>query len=277
MNRFFITFTGFLATLGFLGCASVESTASGTAQGAKGKISLSAADKAAIGKKIWQNECAGTVSGLTSWNKGEDFPSMGIGHFIWYISGRPGPFDESFPPMIRFLQGNGVAVPGWIAQANGSPWKTRSEFLAQQNSPKMQELRNFLASTVDHQTAFIVQRLENSLPSMKAATPNAADRERLERNFYAVAGSRAGVYALLDYVNFKGEGIKPSESYKGYGWGLQDVLLEMRPTNGPANYEFAEAAKRALTRRVQNSDPARNENRWLNGWKVRCDGYKKGI
>ena len=276
MNRLFITFSASVAILAILGCASIESTA-GSDVAAKAKISLSQQDKAVIGKKIWQNECAGTVSGLTSWNRGEDFPSLGIGHFIWYVKGRPGPFDESFPSMIKYMASQGVQVPGWIQQAEGSPWKSRSEFIAQQNSAKMKELRSFLASTVSHQTGFIVQRLENSLPKMKAATPNPADRQRLETNFYAVAGSRAGVYALIDYVNFKGEGTKSTESYKGQGWGLRDVLLEMRSANPPANHEFSEAAKRTLQRRIQNSPPSRGEKRWHNGWMNRCEGYKKGI
>src|SRR6266446_3164255 len=54
-------------------------------------ITLSHADVQRIGKKIWQNECNGTISGLTSWNQGEDFASLGIGHFIWYPQGRRGP------------------------------------------------------------------------------------------------------------------------------------------------------------------------------------------
>lgn len=246
-------------------------------RGRNAKITLSDADKAAIGRKIWQNECGGSVSGLTSWNKGEDFPSLGIGHFIWYVKGRRGPFDESFPQMIAYLKSQRVPVPTWISRAKGSPWTSRSQFLTQQNSAKMKELRAFLANTVSHQTGFIIQRLENSLPKMKAATPNRTDQGRLESNFYEVAKSRAGVYALIDYVNFKGEGIKVSESYKGQGWGLQDVLLEMRPANHPANYEFSEAAKRTLQRRVKNSPSSRGETRWLNGWMNRCEGYKKGI
>jgi hypothetical protein len=48
-------------------------------------------------KKIWQNECNGTIAGLTSWNAGEDFASLGIGHFIWYPKGRRGPFEKVFP------------------------------------------------------------------------------------------------------------------------------------------------------------------------------------
>ncbi|MDF1753516.1 MAG: hypothetical protein P1U89_12130 [Verrucomicrobiales bacterium] len=275
MNRLFLTFSGFLAVFAILGCASVESTA-GNDLAARGRVTLSEQDKAAIGRKIWQNECGGTVAGLTSWNQGEDFPSLGIGHFIWYVKGRPGPFDESFPRMIDYLVLNGVKVPAWIDNAPGSPWTSRSQFLAEKNSRQMNELRNLLANTVSHQTGFIVQRLENSLPKMMNAT-NQADRRRLESNFYKVAGTRAGVYALIDYVNFKGEGIKESESYNGQGWGLRDVLLEMGPISGPANYEFSEAAKRTLQRRVRNAPPSRGENRWLNGWMNRCEGYKKGV
>src|SRR5438552_18973326 len=59
-------------------------------------IALSHAEALRIGKRIWQNECNGTVAGLTSWNTGEDFASLGIGHFIWYPEGRRGPFEESF-------------------------------------------------------------------------------------------------------------------------------------------------------------------------------------
>ena len=54
-------------------------------------------DLRGLGNRIWKNECAGSVAGLVSWNDGEAFPSLGIGHFIWYPAGYTGPFDESFP------------------------------------------------------------------------------------------------------------------------------------------------------------------------------------
>src|SRR5947209_16869996 len=41
-------------------------------------IELSRPETERIGKKIWQNECNGTVSGLTSWNGGENVASLGI-------------------------------------------------------------------------------------------------------------------------------------------------------------------------------------------------------
>ena len=37
-----------------------------------------------LGERIFANECASKRACLTSWNEGEDFPSLGIGHFIWY-------------------------------------------------------------------------------------------------------------------------------------------------------------------------------------------------
>ena len=39
----------------------------------------------------------------------------------------------------------------------------------------------------------------------------------------------------------------------------------------------AEAAKRVLSRRVQNAPAERREQRWLAGWHNRCDGYKKSL
>ncbi|MEM7696777.1 MAG: hypothetical protein AAF236_00045 [Verrucomicrobiota bacterium] len=277
--RFALSFVAFFVSVAFISCVSVDSSDYVAPSGGQAKVQLSPADSEAIGKKIWQNECAGTVEGLTSWNQGEDFPSLGIGHFIWYVKGRPGPFDESFPKLVSYMKSRQVQMPPWLAQADGSPWKTRSEFLAAQNSPQMRELRQFLASTVSIQTDFIVQRLEQSLPKMKAVTPNQADAERIEANFYKVASTRNGTYALIDYVNFKGEGIKAEEKYNGLGWGLRDVLVGMGETSGgvASLSEFSESAKRTLLRRIDNSPPERGESRWRAGWVNRCEGYKRGL
>src|ERR1051325_10815153 len=66
-------------------------------------IALSHAEAVRIGNKVWQNESNGTIAGLTSWNKGENFASLGIGHFIWYPKGLKGPFEESFPKLLNFI------------------------------------------------------------------------------------------------------------------------------------------------------------------------------
>ncbi|MGB3119357.1 MAG: hypothetical protein WBE58_11080 [Verrucomicrobiales bacterium] len=240
---------------------------------------LSEASASRIGQKIWQNECAGTNEGLTSWNSGEDFASLGIGHFIWYVKGRRGPFEESFPQLIAYLKDQRVAMPQWLANQTSCPWTSRQGFLAEQKSARMIELRKFLANTVSQQTAFIVLRLEASLPAMIRVTPEAASQSRLQGCFRAVGESPQGVYALIDYVNFKGEGTKKEERYRGQGWGLRDVLLEMRgqPRGAAAANEFGEAAKRVLSRRVANSPPERGEQRWLPGWHNRCDTYRRPL
>ncbi|MDQ6625793.1 MAG: hypothetical protein M3Y69_06605, partial [Verrucomicrobiota bacterium] len=192
------------------------------------EVNLSRAEALRIGKKIWQNECAGTVAGLTSWNTGENFASLGVGHFIWYPKGVRGPFEESFPAFISFAEGRSANVPT-VARENrssGCPWSSRADFLAASNTPSMKELRTFLADTVGIQADFLVQRLQQALPKMLAAVP-ASDRANVQRQFDRVAASTQGCYALVDYVNFKGEGVLETERYKGRGWGLLQVLSGM--------------------------------------------------
>src|SRR3954453_8544269 len=78
-------------------------------------VTLSREEARRIGQKIWQNECGGTVAGLTSWNGGENFASLGIGHFIWYPKGVRGPFEESFPELAAFASARGAKLPATVA------------------------------------------------------------------------------------------------------------------------------------------------------------------
>jgi len=235
------------------------------------EIKVSDAEADRIGKKIWRNECAGTRDGLTAWNKGEDFPSLGIGHFIWYPAAQRGPFKESFPGLKDYLQSQGVKLPGWLAAAKACPWPDRASFMADFRSPRMEELRSLLASTVGQQARFAALRLESALPQMLAAAP-ASERETIRRNFYRVANAPGGLYPLMDYVNFKGEGTSPTERYQGEGWGLLQVLAGMSDSGSPTT-AFSKSADRALTRRVELSPPARGEKRWLPGWRNRLATY----
>lgn len=222
-----------------------------------------------IGRRIWKNECAGTVSGLTSWNKGEEFPSLGIAHFIWYPAGRTGPFEESWPGLAHFLKAQGVPVEDWMLGA--CPWKNRDAFMADLDGPRLTALRAMLSKTVAAQARYAAMRMEAALPKMLAAT-TPAQRAKIQTNFHRVAAEPLGFYALMDYVNFKGEGVNPAERYNGQGWGLLQVL-ETMPATGKALPEFAKAADAVLTRRVQNAPPARNEAKWLTGWRNRLKTY----
>jgi hypothetical protein len=230
-----------------------------------------------VGRRIWQNECGGTLAGLTSWNGGEDFASLGIGHFIWYPQGRSGPFAESFPPLMAFLAAHGIATPPWTKGA--CPWPSKASFEADRNGERQQELRALLGRTVRQQTEFIMARMEAALPKMLGESP-AGQRAGVKMAFGSLTTTPEGMFCLIDYVNFKGEGTSSTERYQGQGWGLLQVLQVMgeAPSSYTAwNVQFAEAAKRVLSRRVANAPPARNEQRWLAGWHNRCDGYKRAL
>lgn len=245
--------------------------------GASPAPQLSEARKQAIGRKIWQNECGGTVAGLTAWNAGEEFPSLGIGHFIWYPAGVSGKFEESWPAFVRHARQRG-ARPPQVATLADCPWPDRAAFQADFNGERLESLRTWLAANVPLQTDFIIDRSRRALPKMLAAAP-AGERERIRRNYDKLSQTPNGVYALVDYVNFKGEGTNPAERYQGRGWGLLQVLGEMRevPAGQPAAGEFSAAAKRVLDRRIANSPPARGESRWRAGWHNRCDTYARPL
>lgn len=236
---------------------------------------LTAAQKAAIGRKIWQNESAGTIKGLTTWNAGEEFPSLGIGHFIWYPAGFRGRFSESWPEFVAFARQRGAEVPP-VALERHSPWRTRAEFQNDMNGPRLSSLRKWLAGNVGLQTDYIITRSRAALPKILAAAP-ASEKARIEVNYRKVSTTPQGTYALIDYVNFKGDGTQSSERYNGRGWGLLQVLGGMRdvPAGAPAAAEFAASAKRALSQRIANSPPARGEKRWEEGWHNRCGTYAR--
>jgi hypothetical protein len=246
--------------------------------GADAGFNLTAAQKAAIGRKIWQNESGGTLKGLTHWNEGEEFPSLGIGHFIWYPKGFDGRWTETFPEFIRFAQSRGArGIPATALLAD-CPWNSRAEFYRDFDGPRLTGLRNWLAGQVSLQTDFIMFKSRAALPKVLAAAP-AGERARIQANYNKVATTPNGIYALIDYVNFKGDGTNPRERYKGQGWGLMWVLMEMKdvPSGQTAAREFGAAAARCLDRRIANSPPARGEARWKAGWHNRCLGYGKPL
>ncbi|MFM7182104.1 MAG: hypothetical protein ACKO2G_11660 [Verrucomicrobiales bacterium] len=239
---------------------------------------LSAQQKEKIGRRIWQNECAGTIDGLTTWNDGENFPSMGIGHTIWYPAGINERFQETFPQLVRYMMDHGVRVPPWVVPPADCPWPNKKAFLADFQSPKMKELRAWLSSTISVQTDYLIGRQQAALPKMLAAC-SPADQARVRAQFAALSATPEGMFCLIDYVNFKGEGIRPEERYNGHGWGLLQVLQEMRgqPRGQAAVKEFSLSSDRVLARRIANSPPARGEERWRAGWHNRCMRYQQAL
>lgn len=241
------------------------------------RIKITKNDLRWFGETIFQRECDGNIEKLTAWNKGEEFPSFGIGHFIWYPQGYDGPFEESFPTFLNFVKKRGVTLPVWLEKQKeqGCPWRTRKDFYRNIGTYKMRSMKRFLLSTRYEQSLFIVQRLMKAFPKMMEAA-SYDKKQHIKKQFFRIADSSLNLYALIDYVNFKGEGIKSSERYNNVGWGLLQVLEEMQGTKkgGVALCDFAKAAETVLTRRVMNSPAERNEQRWLNGWKNRVNYYR---
>jgi len=234
-------------------------------------IQIAPPDAERIGQKIWMNEGSAKVENLTVWNKAETFPSLGIAHFIWYPPGQEGPYLESFPPLLAFFEQQGVNIPGWLKKTPDSPWNSREAFYKDINSATMKSLRNLLKQTISQQIQFVIKRLERALPQMLAILPTEERRNHVRRQFYRVGQKTVGIYALVDYINFKGEGVSPKERYKGQGWGLLQVLENMTGNSNDVMGEFAKAADKVLTLRVRNAP--KDESHWLPGWRNRLKTY----
>lgn len=231
-----------------------------------------------IGQKIYKNETGGDVKNLIFWSPNEAFASLGVGHFIWYPQGRKLGFKETFPELIRYLQANGYRVPDWLSQQIqvGSLWNSREQLEQERDGKKFQSLQQLLLDTTDLQVSFLFQRLDNALPVMLNAT-HPQYRALITDRFNTMKATPGGLYPLVDYVNFKGEGTAITERYNGLGWGLLQVLAAMSdvPAGAEALREFSRAADFVLTRRVENAPVGKNEQRWLAGWRVRLSTYHR--
>jgi hypothetical protein len=163
-----------------------------------------------VAVKIWHNESNGTITGLTSWNKGEPFASLGVGHFTWHPTTHHSQraLAESFPSLIKYIEQQGIMVPPWLQGETvpSCPWANRNAFITAQNDPKMQELRLFLLQTIPLQAEFIVRRLQATLAMMLHATPKPL-HPYIRNQFSMLTQTPQGLYALIDYTNFKGTGV----------------------------------------------------------------------
>lgn len=233
---------------------------------------LSKADVACIGQRIFRHECSNSQDKLIFWNPHEAFPSLGIGHFIWIPANASVSFSQTFPELVTFLKDNGVNVPRWLLDNHNCPWQSRDEFLSPQARHQRLELHNLLKNTIDLQAAFMVNRLnaklnaivENSLPFVIPT---------VKHNISLLLQKTEGIFALIDYLNFKGDGLNSREHYNGHAWGLKHVLSEMVLCKTPeqALQEFTRSAKYLLSCRIAHAP--RNEKQWRQGWFNRVESY----
>ncbi|WP_292016696.1 hypothetical protein [Marinobacter sp. HL-58] len=230
-----------------------------------------------IGDQVFRNECAGKQACLVHWNQGEAFPSLGIGHFIWYPTNVDGPFVESFPALIRFMRDQGVPLPEWLNELEplDAPWPDRATFSQEEDKDgRVSSLREFLWATRGVQAEFIVRRARNALEEVVAGAPD-SQQVMLRDHLRDLLATPGGTYAVVDYVNFKGEGLSGKETYRGQGWGLLQVLQAMADNDQPALQRFQEAAKAILTRRAGNAPRDIEREKWLPGWLARIETYRE--
>jgi hypothetical protein len=238
-----------------------------------------------VGQKIWFNETAGNRDAITAWNANEEFASLGVGHFIWYPAGKAAPFEESFPRLLEFLRKENTHLPPWVdgTPIPPNPWTNRSDFKRDFNSPKMKELRKFLLETVTGQTQFLVARAQGAMDKILKNTDERTEREHIVIQFSRIAHASKDLYPLIDYINFKGEGINPAETTvdaqtgNRRGWGLKQVLLAMNgSTSDPQAVlaEFSDAAQLVLQQRVHNHSANRI---WEAGWLRRVETYRRPL
>lgn len=236
-----------------------------------------------VAQKIWHNEGLKLDSYLVHWNKGEDFASVGIGHFIWFPKGHTERFREVFPMFIAFIEEKGVEKPKWLTSKTPLPWSSKKALCQakKRGDKQYKELFDFLKRTTGYQATFMAERLERALPTILEHVKGKKSKARIKKRFneilYHKDGriNQQGLYVLVDYTNFKGEGTLKSERYRGQGWGLLQVLDHMDAKESNRLKAFALAAKRMLARRIKNSPPARGEKRWRRGWNIRLRTYWK--
>ena len=228
-----------------------------------------------LSNRIYSNECNSNFDCLTYWNAGEEFPSLGIGHFIWFHFEQESAFEETFPQLIEFMRIRNAPVPSWLTKESdlNSPWQSREIFYANFHSTDMLELRNFLYQQKTLQAEFIVCRFNQTLNQIVLDFP-ISDRPKIDDILKTISNDSnpKGLYALIDYAHFKGTGLSPMETYNGQGWGLRQVLNDMLKQPKTLN-GFVESAGHILERRVENAPAQRNEQQWLAGWRKRLQTY----
>ncbi len=230
-------------------------------------IRISKTQAALLSQRIFINETDLRHAKLLQWNKKENFLSLGIAHFIWYPQGQEKRFVESFPLLLSYLKKSNYPAPKWLCDTTACPWQTEKDFYTDRDSVKKKQLYKFLQSCRQEQTDFLILRLQQSVPKMLEAS---SQKEKVETNIKKLSKSMNGIYAMLDYVNFKGEGLDPKESYDGRYWGLLQVLENMEATTNTPAHDFANAAKAVLACRIKL---APHEKSWLAGWNKRLDTY----
>jgi len=239
-----------------------------------------------IGIKVWQNQCGiwdrpgkithGMKDDITSWE--DNYAQIGIGQYIWYSADETKNFQEDWPRVAQSLKDAGYPIEDWMLGV--CPWNSSEEFLADFDGDRLKSLRKMLAkkALITEQARCIATRLDESLNKITTAIDGetgitddekAALKRLIIENFYQVATAHypRGLYTLMDYVHFKGEGVLHTETIDGVGWGLRQVLEQMSNkimVKKGAIVAFADAAMNIFPSRKKNVAFVKRMETYLN-------------
>lgn len=255
----------------------------------------------ALTRMVFQNETNCKKENLISWNEKEDFPSLGVGHAIWFPENVQPGFQETFPSLVDFFRKKHLKNPSipWPSILNNNPlgpapWATREDFMSADKT----ELQNFLAhpEVMAWQTEFMIGRARKSIDDILQKISQEQGRKKakqVRQILKKLLNTDEGLIAIVDYVNFKGEGLNPKEVTpdESHPWGLKTVLEKMPEVQPQTvvcdskdvrhyseqkclSYTFSEAVFWALARVAQNwgtpGSPAQlTREKWLQGGWVR--------
>ncbi|MFZ4116632.1 MAG: hypothetical protein ACOYK6_07940 [Chthoniobacterales bacterium] len=238
-----------------------------------------------IGKRFFKDQKAEENKPKWGEDQEHNFVYIGSLEYIWYGENNRAQFVEDWPTVASRLKAAGLPIEDWALGA--CPWNTKEDFDEEVKSSTLPDstldpesrigklialLSQDEAKTVQVQT--LVDRLNRALESShdSSLTPTIfqdlppGELELLKSNLDAVAsvqdakGHPLGLYALIDYPYFKGEGTAIGEHCNVDGWGLQEVLLNMDPNkvkdadgvvDGPLQ-AFIDSGMATLDRRIAN-------------------------
>ncbi len=237
---------------------------------------ISKADTLGVAQRVFKNECDVEIGCLLEWNPGEEFLSLGLEHFTWYPANSPNNANEAFNSYLQYAKEAGEHLPDWLNKTPfpACPWSNREQFLNSKGSQEYKDMLDFMTRTKDCQTNYLIENSKRSLDKIIAVAPE-DQRLRITKILSQLTNDPQGLYAVIDYINFKGPGIGQADDFEGEGWGLLQVLQGMHDTSTSkeALEEFVRSAKTILMHRVFNASNNKHEDRWLQGWLRRIDTY----
>lgn len=234
----------------------------------------------------WQQNSDGTHMNATG------YVSIGLGSYIWYGANNRENYVEDWHGVAQALQSHGVALPVWALGV--CPWSTQADFDAANTpgSPYYQDIQALNTTLQTDRTALHVQFLFGPWARLlRGVTPNSdtpgdymfgydptkapdalislppGEAELIGANFSAVStvqdlGHPLGMYALMDYDNYKGEGTAITEIHNTQHWGESAALEKMGPLDIKMDplTTFINSALEVLHNRIVNTEMENKRN-----------------